>query len=348
MSLLGEIELAGVLINKGLIGRKKFVGGEVRFTLADRRNRNIRITIRDAVGLFTKQAKTPEGKTTLEHEWAFLKMLERTKDELSQHLPRNIYYDRKLNLLVLELIPSGRSMHDLLMQQWGELASQSASVGRAIGRLHNRPVSSDALSLKRGPIAFGWNKPPYSLLKNISPANVRLIAAVQADAPLSEGLDQLHLDWRSTSLVHGDAKLDNILIGPDGVFLVDWELATVGDPRWDMATIFSSFLSSWVATMPMAHGVGIDLMTRQARISLATIQGCVRPLWNAYADTRGISRIDRFLEGTVAYCGARLVQTAYEYMQYANRLTANAVYLLQIAANLIKDPRRGLRLIFGA
>jgi aminoglycoside phosphotransferase (APT) family kinase protein len=346
-SLLGEIELANLLIKKGLISRRQFVDGEVRLTLADRRNRNIRISVRNASGLFTKQAKTPEGRATIEHEWSFLKMLEGTTDELSKHLPRSIYFDRRLNLLVSTLIPGGQSMHDHLMAQWVELAARSESVGRAFARLHNRPVPPRALKLRRAPMTFHWNRPPSSLLKNIAPANVRLLAAIQADSVFSDGLDRLQRDWQATTLIHGDAKLDNIVIVPGEVFLVDWELATVGDPRWDVATIFSSFLSSWIATMPMAHGMNIDSMTSRSRIPLAEMQSCATSFWDAYARARGMDSPDRFLQRALAYCGARLVQTAYEYMQYANRLTANAVYLIQMAANLVREPRRGIGLMLG-
>ncbi len=44
-----------------------------------------------------------------------------------------------------------------------------------------------------------------------------------------------------TVLVHGDYRLDNCLVGPDGevTAVLDWELATLGDPRADLGLLLA-------------------------------------------------------------------------------------------------------------
>ena len=56
--------------------------------------------------------------------------------------------------------------------------------------------------------------------------------------------------WRHETLIHGDIKSDNILVGaprdrheavPDeAVWIVDWEFVQIGDPAWDLAAALTT------------------------------------------------------------------------------------------------------------
>jgi aminoglycoside phosphotransferase (APT) family kinase protein len=62
---------------------------------------------------------------------------------------------------------------------------------------------------------------------------------------LSAWLEE-HLPMQAqTSLVHGDYKLDNVVVSPDGprvAAILDWEMATVGDPLADLGYLMSFWL----------------------------------------------------------------------------------------------------------
>ena len=50
--------------------------------------------------------------------------------------------------------------------------------------------------------------------------------------------DYAILDFeRPSALIHGDAHHSNMLVGPDGPVLADWESARLGQPEWDLATV---------------------------------------------------------------------------------------------------------------
>jgi aminoglycoside phosphotransferase (APT) family kinase protein len=66
------------------------------------------------------------------------------------------------------------------------------------------------------------------------------------------------------TLVHGDAKINNLIYDPTGTDLVailDWELASVGEPMFDLAHIWAS---TW-GTKPEEYGgvLGVDLAAAQ-------------------------------------------------------------------------------------
>jgi aminoglycoside phosphotransferase (APT) family kinase protein len=63
-----------------------------------------------------------------------------------------------------------------------------------------------------------------------------------------DGIDELHDRLARTvpkdgdaSIVHGDYRLDNVIVGPDGDVkaVLDWELSTVGDPLADLALMLT-------------------------------------------------------------------------------------------------------------
>ena len=99
------------------------------------------------------------------------------------------------------------------------------------------------------------------------------------------------------ALVHGDFRLGNLLVGPEGVRAVlDWELAHIGDPLEDLAWLF---VRSWRFGNDQLAAAGVG--SRQA-------------LWEAY-EAAGGTRVDperaRFWEvfGNLRWGIISIVQT---------------------------------------
>jgi aminoglycoside phosphotransferase (APT) family kinase protein len=145
----------------------------------------------------------------------------------------------------------------------GRLPDQSKEQRRAIyeakittlARLHNTDYNAIGLSDFGKPGNYfarqidRWSK-QYKLSEseNIEEMN-RLIEWLPATIPPGE----------RTSIVHGDYRLDNMVLHatePRVIAVLDWELSTLGDPLGD----FTYYLTSWVMPSDGRSGLsGLDL-----------------------------------------------------------------------------------------
>jgi aminoglycoside phosphotransferase (APT) family kinase protein len=71
-----------------------------------------------------------------------------------------------------------------------------------------------------------------------NPLVADVLAQILNRPDLVAGLRRARAAWRPVGLIHGDCKLDNVIIADDGTIrLIDWEMARLGDPAWDLAAL---------------------------------------------------------------------------------------------------------------
>jgi hypothetical protein len=80
-----------------------------------------------------------------------------------------------------------------------------------------------------------------------TPRLASLLRFAASDPLLVAGMREARRLWRPLALIHADLKHDNVLVeaNPEGwqVRVVDWEMARVGDPAWDLATLTSRLIA---------------------------------------------------------------------------------------------------------
>ena len=156
-------------------------------------------------------------------------------------------------------------------------------LGRALGTLHRNLCLSDwqadsrLARLSRDlPWVLGVHCPVPSMLASFSRADLAIVPhSSNGGRAGSAQLDQLAGAWRPTSVIHGDIRLDNVLIrpqssessgGPVELWIADWEAVSFGDPAWDVAGALQDFLVYWVFSMPMSDDLTAEQMIAQARV----------------------------------------------------------------------------------
>lgn len=124
-----------------------------------------------------------------------------------------------------------------------QLAVLGATRVRAIG---DRLIATLATLHAVSPAAVGlgdFGRPDGFLARQVRRWKKQLDAS--RSRPI-EGIDELHAvlaasppDGTPPAIVHGDYRLDNVLIGPDDKIaaVVDWEMATLGDPLTDVGLL---------------------------------------------------------------------------------------------------------------
>lgn len=140
-----------------------------------------------------------------------------------------------------------------------KLAALSHTFVQTLAQLHAVDVATEPLASLGRPDGYvqrqlqGWTK--------------RWLASRTDDVP--------ELDWvatwleahrppdRGTTLVHNDFKLDNLVLEPDLSrvrAILDWEMATIGDPLMDLGTSLAYWVEAGDAPIFRALGLGITAL----------------------------------------------------------------------------------------
>jgi hypothetical protein len=203
-------------------------------------------------------------------------------------------------------------------------------------------------------------KPTPAMLASLSPAGARVFQILRTEPDVGAALERLSFRWRAETVIHGDIKSDNVLAAPPradqeagdvGVWIVDWEFVQIGDPAWDLAAALHDDIVFWTSSMPQDPVLSADERIEQARFPLEVVKQATRALWTGYCEgawlDRGGVEADALLGRAVAFSAARLILAAHELSLEQEDISVQAVLLLQIGMNLLRDPASGQVNLYG-
>lgn len=357
---LTQTEAVALLLGQGLLPAEAIVENDLTMTDASRRNQNYKVQRERGPSFLVKQGEPGEQTDTLGHEAAILAALQE-EPCYRGFIPRLSHYDPTRSLLILELFPDARDVREYHTRLGRFPTGLAAAIGALLGRLHRlpipRPLQKDGPS---GPGPTAWalsaHRPALQFLYTESGAQLELVRIIQQHPDFCALLEELRSAWRPTTLLHGDIRWDNFLVTGKAtdswtsrIKLVDWELAYVGDPRWEAAAVFQSYLSFWVQSMPITGQTPPERFTELVRYPLHRIQPAMRAFWQAYVTEMGLDETtaDSWLLLATRCCGAGLIQAAYELTQASTRLTGDVICLLQLGWNILARPEGAATQLLG-
>jgi aminoglycoside phosphotransferase (APT) family kinase protein len=236
-------------------------------------------------------------------------------------------------------------------------------LGRELGRAHagvSMPPPG-APGLDVFPHAQPWILSVHQLaasqFERLSAGHMQVLALVRQYPEYKSALDALRAQWAVDGLVHGDMKFENCLVlaprpgeSAHALRVVDWELADFGDMYWDVGAVFQAYLSTWVLSMPAHDEASAEHLVSHARYPLESMQPAMAAFWRAYTAVRpapaGLAPA-ALLTRCVQYAAARMIQTSYEHMGQATRVTMGALRMLQVSMNMLTRPADAIRDLLG-
>jgi aminoglycoside phosphotransferase (APT) family kinase protein len=128
-----------------------------------------------------------------------------------------------------------RNDEQLSVLDRGAIDRLAADLMAILARLHEL----DPLRVGLG----DFGRPEGFMARQVRRWRAQLDASRSREVP---GIDELHARLAASvpqtqrhSIVHGDYRLDNVIVGPDGriAAVLDWEMATLGDPLADVGLL---------------------------------------------------------------------------------------------------------------
>jgi hypothetical protein len=355
MSRLTEEEAIPYLSKLGLLSRRDLMRGDVHVEDASRRNRNLKVMSTRGPSFVLKQPDASD-RSTLESISREARMYglfgNGTITAIRRLVPRFHHYDEKDRVLVLELIPSATPLGQYLDLQGGTPQPEvAAALGRAIAAMQRSPLLGH--SKAEAPWALRFTFPGPELLRTASLGQLDVVRIVQQDADAWNIVRSLRLEYAGDCLVHGDLRWDNVLMRPRlqhphvRLWIIDWELAHAGDPAWDVGSLFAAFLARCVCFMQPGNEINAHSLKTAFANQLPAAQAEIGRFWKAYVTDATVARTNSgsFLQRATLFCGARLLQMAFEWSPGA-AIAPIAACFLQLGLNLLRRPAEAPRVVF--
>lgn len=361
--ILSAPVLVHYLLERGFISADSVVDGGLLIEEVPRRNNNFKIVDRSGRGFFLKQVRRWDAESirTLQSEAQCYALPAKQADfaDLAGIMPKFHSYDQRRSVLATELLRNAETVAEHHFRNESFPVDVAGQLAHAFGNCHRKikAKSYDELTAifpRRTPWVLALHQMTPHMFPELSGANYQLLGIVKQFPEYGRELDRLRAEWRFETLVHGDIKWDNCLLCANGdgkrsLKIIDWELADWSDSCWDIAAIFNAYLSFWVQSLP-AHGAqDAEILMAQTRYPVDNMQPAMRVFWQTYCDRLGAASKKRreLLERTVRYCGARMIQSAFESLQFAQQLNQGVILLLQASLNVLTKPAEAARDLLG-
>jgi hypothetical protein len=342
------------LLAKRLVCSESAVDGDFTVINVSGRNRNFKVLRKDSASYFIKQIQfwDVQSVAMLQCEAACYWLARNDRDfaSLIPLTPEFYSYDPERQIIITGLITNGEDLWSHFRRLRKIPADMTAELGALLGTYHSQTGSGLTESPQSGifPRSIPWilsperrNSHPF---KQLSPATVELFDFVERSVELCSALEELRNNWKTSTLMHGDLKMENCIVSRNdsdskiNFTIVDWELADIGDPCWDIASILQSFLSARIMCLPPGE-VSLSFRDVMTHPSHAGLTETILSFWKQYVEKLRIEAgtSQKLFERCLRFGAARMIQSAYEYMQFSTQLSTNALHLLEVSTDLLTN-----------
>ena len=347
-------------MRRGLLEPENILEQKIRIRDVTSRNLNYQVSS-SLHSYMIKQGISPETRIAIKREADFYKYIDKKGDKrLASLFPDFYYFDPKYYILIIEMISEAQNARFYYSRSKNFSARLASTMGSILGILHSNTEEESRKTLDQFTSSREWKAPFFHLnaLKHLSGASISVMKILQEYPEFSKVFKDINKDWREEAIIHNDIRFDNFLFYKEKnsnsnsklkVKLIDLELACLGDPRWDVASIFGEFLSQWVLSMPVVPGIHPHEYMKMAVYRIQAMKPAMRSFWHRYSLTRQFedSISNQFLLSSTNYISMKLISSAFEVADSSSKISNNVICLLQMASNIFKRPNEAIRSLLG-
>jgi aminoglycoside phosphotransferase (APT) family kinase protein len=309
----------------------------------------------DGPSFVVKQASDPAGQRRLAREAAVYEQLRGIERCHGPFLPGLKRHDADRGLLILDYV-DGKSLAEISATADHNATAPATGLGRTLAHIHQAGIDlrDPGLFVASPPWVLNIHRPTLDWYARSSEASLRMRAIIQQDPALGDALDKLRAEWTASALIHADLKLEHVIVSRKsgrrlGLAIVDWEMAQLGDPAWDIGTIFAGYLLRWLRSIPLGAGLIPGEMVDLASVPIQRVQQFANAFWQAYAREATLDAMARrqLLQRSTRSAAAILLQREEEYLQSSTAPTSRTNMILQVSHNLLARPTDGTHVLLG-
>jgi len=362
--MLTYYEAVKYLLQREIMSSQSAFENDLSVIDSSRRNHNYAIINEREPCFLVKQGINTDTAMTVAHEAMVYQFFhtDNSYRKLRQYLPRFYQFDIDKCIIILEFFRNSENLREHFTRCGRFSTHLAMHLGGALATLHyvmevdvQRSMQHKTFA-QQPPWVLSLHHPYLSTMQDVSGSSLQLIKIIQQFSEFCEWLDMLRHDWRADTLIHFDLRWDNCLVSvpssfglKGGLKIVDWEFAGLGDPCWDVGSVFSDYLSFWLLSIPTTGDAALNLSFSLARYPISRMQPAIRSFWESYTRQMKLDAhsSQEWLLRSVRYCAARLVQTAFEQTQVSAHVAGNIVFFLQLSLNILQRPHEAIVHLLG-
>ncbi|MCB9273851.1 MAG: phosphotransferase [Lewinellaceae bacterium] len=359
--LLSGANICYYLLDKGHLSVQSFIDGDFSVHFSPSRNNNFIINKAASNPLFVKQARNQdwEKQETLRHEATcyWLANNEPEYGNLKRFLPQYFEYDYINHILVLEYLQHAVPLDEYYAQAGVFPAVLAEKKAELLASYHKdiftkiKNGRSFSLFKQSIPAVFMLvgNRQKFWTDGN-NAAERQMLELINDEPQFTRLVGEVKESWQATSLIHSDIKAANFLISinashgsaTDNLRLIDWEMADIGDPCWDVAAVFQMYFISWIYS-ELNDGPGSN--NPQSSMYYHKLLPAIRHFWDSYCGHMNYSagQAEENLLKTMNFCALKLIHTCFESTTTSEHLPPSSAKMLQLSLNMLKSPEEAIQ-----
>ncbi len=365
--LLTPQNIVHYLLYRNYLQIENVVNNEFTVRMSMSRNHNFVVNKEQETAYFVKQPVSFEAEkiNSLRTEATVYWLAENEPEyaPLREFLPPFHEYDQKNHILTLGYLHRQLDLEVFYHQNRVFPLAIAQAQAELLHRVHHQifdAVGNEGKSRKlfrQGlPMVFYIVGPGSdSWMQDKTPRVQQMMQLILRDETFVRLIETVKNEWEMSSLIHGDIKNSNFLINADclekddyQLRLLDWEIADMGDPLWDIAAVLQSYLLPWVFKETVGQQPAYVQSGQKIGFDLVEMQPSVQIFWQHYSHLMGFSAEEegqKLLKAT-RFCALKLIHSCLEAAQYSSELPPQSATMLQLSLNILKDPEAAVQGLF--